>query len=174
MEDHYDDCGEDLSSLLLMDAASTEAPDSDNESLDIDDLLEQEWSDEWGDPLYEASHFNNLFYGSTAQEIYSDPPDTQLYMTNPSALLAYLKDKPSAGEQIDVIELFGGVGGILKACIKRRMKTGQNFDLVLGVDLSKSNEVAQLWEYVLTYKPKVVVMAPPCTAFGSWSHWCAP
>ena len=68
------------------------------------------------------------------------------------------------------MEICGGAGGVTKIGIRRRLKTGHNFDLVTGGDLTKKENVLQLMKYVRTYKPLVVVMAPPCTAMGGWAH----
>ena len=46
------------------------------------------------------------------------------------------------------------------------MKVGINFDLEEGMDLSKEEDVERLLSYIDIHTPTVVVMGPPCTAFG--------
>ena len=44
----------------------------------------------------------------------------------------------------DFCELFGGQGGVLKVGIRRRLRTGRNFDLTTGVDLSQKTDLQSL------------------------------
>ena len=39
-----------------------------------------------------------------------------------------------------------------------------------GVDLTRQQAVNDLMKYLETHKPLVVIMAPPCTTMGGWSH----
>ena len=71
---------------------------------------------------------------------------------------------------VDVVELFGGEGGVGKLCIRRRLRRGGNFDLVTCYDLTKESDQAHIIKYITTHEPLVVVMGPPCTSFGAWSH----
>ena len=49
-------------------------------------------------------------------------------------------------------------------------RVGRNFDIEFGCDLTRQEHVRELWKYVKQCKPRVIIMAPPCTAFGPWSH----
>ena len=49
---------------------------------------------------------------------------------------------------IDVCEICGGEAGVSKICIRRRLKTGENFDIVAGFDLTQKAEIAYLWKYL--------------------------
>ena len=55
-------------------------------------------------------------------------------------------------------------------CIRRRLKTGINVDLVTGFDMMKKDQREQVMEYIATRKPFLSTMGPPCTSSGSWSH----
>ncbi len=89
----------------------------------------------------------------------------QAVYVNLSNLNNYLENPERRGI-IDVMEICGGAGGVSKIAIRRRLRTGTNFDLITGGDLTNSSHVEQLLGYVKLHKPLVVVMAPPCTAMG--------
>ena len=71
---------------------------------------------------------------------------------------------------MDVMGVWGGKGGASKISIRKCLNTGHNFDLVTGADLTKYHNQQMLLKYVRTHQPLVVVMGPPCAAFGNWSH----
>ena len=88
---------------------------------------------------------------------------------DPEDLTAYLS-RPGLKGDLDIMELFGGMVGASKVCIRRRLKTGINVDLVCGFDMMKMDQLEQVMKYIDTHKPFMITMGPPCTAFGSWSH----
>ena len=69
-----------------------------------------------------------------------------------------------------MLEICGGEAGVSRLAIRRRLNSGGNLDLVTGVDLSKLDRQKELFTYLSKFRPLVVVMAPPCTTFGGWSH----
>ena len=69
-----------------------------------------------------------------------------------------------------VMEIWGGNAGVSKVSIRRCLRTGQNFDIVTGADLTKYHNQQVLLNYIRQHRPLVIVMGPPCTAFSSWSH----
>ena len=71
---------------------------------------------------------------------------------------------------IDIMEVCGGEARVTQVAFRRHLKTGKNFDLVAGLDLTDKKTIEELWQYVKQYKPLVIVMAPVCTSFGSLSH----
>ena len=84
--------------------------------------------------------------------------------------LAYAELDKTTGIH-DIFELFGGVGNVTKVAVRRKLKSGRNFDIVCDIDLTKPSEVNELWHYVVKHKPKVLIAAPPCTSFGPWSRF---
>ena len=54
--------------------------------------------------------------------------------------------------------------------VRRKLKTGPIVDLVFGFGRSKREERKTWIHYVATQKPKVGIMGPPCTHFGSFSN----
>ena len=85
-----------------------------------------------------------------------------------SGLEIFLSSEKRQG--VDVLELCGGEAGVSRLAIRRRLNSGGNLDLVTGVDLSKLDRQKELSTYLSKFRPLVVVMAPPCTTFGGWSH----
>ena len=63
------------------------------------------------------------------------------------------------------MELFGG-SGVGKLCPRRRLKRGAEFDLVAGFDLTTYENQRVVIKHVEIYKPLVIVVGPPCAAFG--------
>ena len=66
--------------------------------------------------------------------------------------------------------MFGGKGGTTRVAFTKGLKVGENFDLVTAVDLTQPSQASKLLAYVQAHRPGVIVMAPPCTAFGPWAH----
>ena len=78
---------------------------------------------------------------------------------------------PCEDDFVEVMEIFGGDATTTWILSKKHgVKTGWNFDLTVGVDLRKKSDVALLWQYLTSKRPKVVVIAPPCRCYGSLSH----
>ena len=70
-----------------------------------------------------------------------------------------------------MLEIFGGKAGCTKVATQRRLKTGQNQDLCAGIDLTNPRHQQLLWKLIREKRPRVIIMAPPCTAFGPWSRY---
>ena len=70
---------------------------------------------------------------------------------------------PITDTYIDVVELFGGNAGVFKVVVTRGLAAGDNFDLVTGWNLLRTEHLAEFFRYPKRRKPNVVIMAPPCT-----------
>ena len=71
---------------------------------------------------------------------------------------------------IDVLEIFGGDGTTTwLLCKKHGLKSGWNFDLTVGMDLTSECDIRLLWTFLKVKRPKVVILAPPCRSYGSLS-----
>ena len=68
------------------------------------------------------------------------------------------------------MEICGGTAGVTKVLIRRGLKNGKNMDIVIGADLTDIEHRRYVAEYIKRHKPKVIVMGPPCTAFGGYSR----
>ena len=148
VEDHHDDCGEDISSI---------ANEQDIHFLTVADpatmdTLEQE----------DSSYLSYMFWGSELGSTFKLPNTTRATPTleEMCTLLS------SAGPGIDIAELCGGVARPTTLAIRRRLKTGQNFDLVTNVDLNKPSHQNLARQYINNNQVLVVVMAPTCGPFG--------
>ena len=68
-----------------------------------------------------------------------------------------------------ICEIAGGEARTTRVLIRmhdKRIATGPNFDLVVGIDLTNKDEQIAFWQYRNKRKPKVCVMAPMCRSFG--------
>ena len=83
------------------------------------------------------------------------------------SMLAYMA---RIGPGIDVAELCGGVGRTVQAAVRRRLRSGQNFDLVTGFDLGHPGDQRKVFVYVNENEVLVVVVAPSCRALGPPSN----
>ena len=107
--------------------------------------------------------------GSTAEMDDNERPHAN-YVSNFYTALDVIK-RTSPARSHDIMEIFGGKAGVTRIATRYRLRTGPNFDLVSGIDLSDAQEINTLWQYLYTYKPRFVVAGPPCTALGGWSHY---
>ena len=71
---------------------------------------------------------------------------------------------------MDVAELCDGVSGVPKACVKRRVKTGRNSDIAVGVNLLNPQHADNDWQRLTVAKLSVVAMTLPCIVFDAWSY----
>jgi hypothetical protein len=67
---------------------------------------------------------------------------------------------------VEIVEICGGKGVTSYLVIKRKLRSGQNFELIAGGDLSKTENHRKVCEYVQLVKPLVIVMAPVCTPYS--------
>ena len=93
-------------------------------------------------------------------------PDTSMvqafHATEVSELLSMLH---AVGSSIDVAELCGGAARATKLAVRRKLRTGQNFDLITNVDLNNPRDKAETKKYVQENHVLVMVMAPTCGPF---------
>lgn len=65
-----------------------------------------------------------------------------------------------------IAELCGGAARVSTICARRKLTTGENFDLLTGYDLNVNHDQQAVWYYLETRAPVVVMMSPVCTPFG--------
>ena len=186
IEEHYDDCCTDLTPILYITAdISDDEFDKQSMLLDsclfaadklpfLDDATIQEirkienYSQRVFDPSFPLWHF----LGSEYTQVTPDPlPECIKAFATIYELETFTEQcmHSDTKQQLDVVEICGGVGGVLQLAIRKQMKAGINFDLRTGIDLNKQSEIDKLWAYLTRHRPRVIVGAPPCTAFGSWA-----
>ena len=173
IEDHFDDCGDDLTSI--MDAADklylasscfcSEEADSTHCPSEDENFDESEGLDE----LFDSAFMSWAFPGSEVSEEstqLSERPCSTVF-ANCSEMLVYLDQNPG---QHDICELFGGKALCTQIAIRRKLRTGPNFDVTCEIDLTDQSQVQALWKYVKQHKPRCIIAGPPCTAFGTWAR----
>ena len=148
VEDHYDDCGDDISSI------------ADERQINL--LVCEDSEDDDPTDQVDASYLAYMFWGSEMERTISPPPSV---CTSPSIEEALVL-LAAAGPGVDLAELCGGVARPSTLAIRRRLVTGENFDLVTGVDLNKPSHQNMARQYINNNQVMVVVMAPTCGPFG--------
>ena len=60
-----------------------------------------------------------------------------------------------------------------KFCVRRTLKSGAKFGLVIGYDLTKEEHQKEILRYTEVHHFLVVIFPalPPCTSFGHWVHF---
>ena len=164
VEPHFDDCGDDLSSIasttdtLLVGYSSGSdsslTSDSDEACSDLDDST-------LGDQL-DLFHVTGWRDGPLPRV-----PPTCRHATNVDEFVSLLTTLPKG---LDVVELCGGEGRTSRVAVRRHLRTGDNFDLVTGCDLNDPSQQRKVYNYIKSHKVFCVVMAPTCTPFGNMSH----
>ena len=159
VEQRFDDCGEDLSSLGAVPCEYLCEPSSASEDDDaVAEILLQV------EPVLNAAvHWS--FLGSSCP----DPPDLHSQSTIAADLeemFMILDDPVHQNWGIEIVEFCGGQGLTTYLCVKRRLRGGQCFDLTTGVDLTDPVIQRKVLGYLDVARPLIVVMAPVCTPYG--------
>jgi len=164
VQDHHDDCGEDLSSLGVSDQDPEYIDfvyDPDGDTLD----------DDVGLPGLVDSLDSFMFFGPCPElHLYLDALNT-VVVSDTSEFLAVLHVRSqNKGRYCDIAEICGGEGRTTQLASRRHFTTGPNFDLVTQCDLSNRKDAAEAFSYFENHTVLVVVMAPCCDCFGPLSH----
>ena len=165
VEEHYDDCGDDLTSItdnempLLVDSDSSTIAFN-NSSDEADESSSSE--DDFIDQLELFSLFGNR----------DNPDDFPLPSTvvRPDSIDHAVSLLASAGEGLDMCEFCGGEQRTTRMAVRRRLSTGKNFDLVCNIDLNDPKEQNKALRYLNANNVLVAVMSPTCAPFGPLSH----
>ena len=86
---------------------------------------------------------------------HADPPRS--HVIEIEGLMTYLA-QPHLQGSVDVVEIFGGESGVGKLCIRRRLRRGDNVDLVAGFDLTQEGNQMIVEQYIKEYRPLVIVL----------------
>ena len=157
VEQHFDDCGEDLTPLLTHVAMFDNESDTSSE----DEVAERE-----------LSHLLNSFtthgfYGSEC-DVNPETHSGTILAVDWDEAFAILTSKPYG---VEIVELCGGIGLTSHMCIRRHMSAGHNFELLTGCDLTDPAVQSKVLAYLDIAKPLVVVMGPRCDPFGPLGRW---
>ena len=157
VENHHDDCGTDLSGLGPEDTQvllSHECEyDSDEENLKGINMYwckGSDWEDDFVTPfapgIQEACDVYHMM------DILSDMDEGTL----------------------DLVEICGGMARTSTLAVRRRLRTGTNFDLVTNWDLNDTRQQNEVKKYFRKFKPLVAIMGPTCKPFGklaNYNYW---
>ena len=157
VEPHFDDCGEDLSSLRL------DESESDSKFVNI---------------IYYAS--NSTHHFDVSSSAHSSIVD-QLFLTMlygsvvtvpvPQVFRATDLDQLSLvvntrGPGYDIAEVCGGVARTTRVGVRRKLRCGPNFDLVTGCDLCTKEGQHQCFRFFQNNLVLVAILAPVCGPYG--------
>ena len=156
VEDHHDDCGDDVSIL-----EKTLKKESFYEGYSSDDSETEPPS---GLPsMLSCWHVR----GSAC----NDPPEytpNMFLACDVEEMLDILATKAPLNWPwgVELVEICGGQGLTSHILVKRRLRSGHNFELLTGTDLRQRRNQLKVLEYLKLSKPLVVLMAPICRPFS--------
>ena len=159
VEQHFDDCGEDLSSLNFPVAECWLSDSSVSESELAEDAAASGVS-----PQLNA-FVNRPVCGSSDTSEPALSPQTFLAV-DVDEMTSILASPAYASWGVEIVELCGGEGLTSRLCVRRQLRAGHNFELLTGADLTDSATQTKVLGYLSVAKPLVVVMAPICTPYG--------
>ena len=143
VEEHFDDCGTDLSGLAPF--------------LNVDDEPKKSPNDA---ALY---HAVCMMEGFDLMEVCE-------HTYHAADMETALNVLSSLGSQVDLVEICGGAARTSRISIRRHLKVGKNFDLITHCDLNDPAQQQLVMQYFEEHKPLVAVMSPRCSPFGSHSN----
>ena len=152
VQDHTDDCGEDMSSIGA-----------------IEILLNHQWIDQCDSTDSEGDLSDTVGDGLAHTMLYGSCDDLHCYICNLQVFVARDVDElvlvaQRNGHSIfDLAEICGGQGRTSQLAVRRRKRAGENFDLVTHTDLAKPREAAAAYAYFQVntlWHHSVVVFGP--------------
>ena len=158
VEQHHDDCGESLASIAPHDTHLLVVSSSDEEDCASESVLQ------WMSPLLNSFSVWS-FEGSESK----GPPGlgpASVLAADIEEMFTILASKDHRPWGVELVELCGGAGTSSYLAIKRRLRSGHNFDLVTGVDLCSAEVQRKVIGYLDIAKPLVILMGPRCDPFG--------
>ena len=158
VEQHFDDCGDDLSSLNIPACEYLAACSSESEGDFSDEAVR------WVTPQLSQSSVWS-FLGS-AYPLPPDVPPGAMLATSIEEMYVILDNPSHASWGVEIVEICGGQGLTSFLCVKRRLRSGHCFELITGANLTDPAVQAKVIGYLDVAKPLILVMAPVCTPFG--------
>ena len=160
VQQHFDDCGDSLASLDMTSLKPSKPSyisvcfsDEDDDDalcdLALAYLVPQVNSLETHPPGAERASFQQAAEAVDVDE-----------------LLSILAEQCYAAWGPEIVELCGGNANSSKACVRRRLQAGQNFDIECGIDLTHGPTQSKVLKYIAQARPLVVVMSPVCMPYG--------
>ncbi|MFL0756707.1 MAG: hypothetical protein AB8B45_05415, partial [Prochlorococcus sp.] len=159
VQDHTDDCGEDMSSIGA------------SEILFNHQWIDQSDSSDSGDELVET-----VVGGLAYTMLYGPCADSHCYVSNLQVFIASDVEElvtvaTHQGYSVfDLAEVCGGQGRTSQLAVHRKKRAGENFDIVIHTDLANTRQAAAAYGDFRDNTVYVAVMAPLCDCFGPLSH----
>eukprot|EP00439_Symbiodinium_sp_Y106_P057262 s2270_g8.t1 len=152
VEQHFDDCGEDLSSLQL--------PSQTN--LLVESLYA---SDEESFPEAEgmASIANALSQWALASTLSNGQPtlhQNSVLAVDVDEMFTILGELQNRACGAEVIEVCGGSARTSYLCVRRCLSSGRNLELITGTDLAVPETQNKIIRYIASARPLVIIMSP--------------
>ena len=184
VEQHFDDCGRDDSSLkealwsmapetLYLDA---ELRDREDDSELMDELAQSCLTGFYGagiDPSFRADGTDARQASRTRfHQTGSPAAHTRQHCTDFMTFLSQWHLPTQGNAYVDVAELCGGQATTSLVLVHRyhHLNVGKNFDISVGIDLLSMKEVSALWKYLAQSRVHVVIMSVPCTGMAGWQR----
>ena len=163
VEPHFDDCGDDLSSITTelfaeLSSSSDEPPWEELEASSDDDDIGSTMSNTFMCGTWDGDR------GALPHIASSPTTHHAVDLDDMISLLAHTKSG------MDIVELCGGEGRTSKIAVRRHLGVGNNFDIVTGTDLNDPVQQRKVLNYINNNHVLVAVMAPTCAPFGPISN----
>ena len=170
VEEHYDDCGTDITSIQLAPSDTEDESKAFSHSFGWQEpsVIHMQNTFDHENDCFDSSFHKSFFFGSDCN-LFDSRVKHEIHTEDANKLLAFLNEHQQC-KSVDLAEVCGGKAGVSRIAFRMNMKSGKNFDLVTHYDLTKAESRKAVTAYVAKFRPLVLVMAPPCTAFGSWSR----
>ena len=163
IEQHFDDCGENLQSLdgqipsnLLVESVLA----SDEESLSGTD----------SEVRALANAYAQWALPSTVVEGQPALHKNSTLAVDIEEMFTILSDPGHKSYGVEIVEVCGGNALTSYLCVRRKLHSGHCFELITGTDLTDPKVQAQVLSYLDLARPMVIVMSPICTPFGPLGH----
>ena len=159
VEQHFDDCGDDLSSLAL---ATHEFLVECSSGSEDEGVLDEAVS--WITPQLNLS----VTWGWQGSAV-AGPPEVHretMLATTLEEMYLILSNPSHMSWGVEIVELCGGQALTTYLCVRRRLQGGHCFELITGCDLTDATTQRKVIGYLDVAKPLVVVMSPICAPFG--------
>ena len=129
------------------------------------DVLPEEISD--SDESYDGQDDDMITWWFTQTAGFPNVPSTVFIVNSFEGIFAALDH---VGPGMDICEFCGGAARTTTVAIRRRLRAGQNFDLVTHLDLGEPPVQRMAIRYLDTNNVLVLIMAPRCRSLGPPSN----
>ena len=152
VEQHFDDCGEDLSSLKLpvREYLTLDVPDCEDVAAElVYHLVSQQ-----------MNAFTTWGAASSSSLVSPDASPGTVYAVDLDEMLSLLASSTYASWVVEMAELYGASDPSGQVCIRRKLITGQCLDLVARACFSDVGTQSKLLTYLSHAQPLLVILAP--------------